>query len=196
MSKEFDISQLREDIVFKAKLRGFDLTFNTTWGTFSPREIDEGTVMLLDRIEVNENDNCLDLGCGYGPIGTTMAKLAPNGQTTLVDRDFIAVEYSNKNIQQNNITNAEALLSNGFAQIHDKKFDVVASNIPAKVGNEMLTLFLHDAYEQLNSGGRLYVVTITGLRKYMERNFKEVFGNYKKLKQGKQYTVAMAIKNR
>jgi 16S rRNA G1207 methylase RsmC len=195
MSKEFDINQLREDIVFNTTLRGFHLTFNTTWGTFSPREIDEGSVMLLDRIQVNESDDCLDLGCGYGPIGITMAKLAPNGQTTLVDRDFIAVEYSNKNIEHNNITNAKALLSNGFAQIRDKKFDIVASNIPAKVGNEMLTLFLHDAYQQMNSGGRLYVVTITGLRKYMERNFKEVFGNYKKLKQGKQYTVAMAYKD-
>lgn len=195
MSKEFDINQLRDDIVFNACLRGFNFTFNTTWGTFSPREIDEGTIMLLDRIEVNDSDHCLDLGCGYGPIGITMAKLAPNGQTTLVDRDFIAIEYSNKNIKQNNISNAEALLSNGFAQIRDKKFDVVASNIPAKVGNEMLTLFLHDAYQQLNEGGRLYVVTITGLRDYMKRNFKEVFGNYKKLKQGKQYTVAMAVKN-
>ena len=95
MSKEPDINQLRKDIVFDITLRGFDLTFNTTWGTFSPREIDEGTVMLLDRIEVNDTDNCLDLGCGYGPIGITMAKLAPEGQTTLVDRDFIAVEYSN-----------------------------------------------------------------------------------------------------
>ena len=195
MSKEFDINQLREDITFNTTLRGFDLTFNTTWGTFSPRNIDEGSIMLLDRIEVNENDDCLDLGCGYGPIGITMAKLAPNGHTTLLDRDFIAVEYSNKNIQQNNINNATALLSNGFAQIRDKKFDVIASNIPAKVGNEMLTLFLHDAYQQMNSGGRLYVVTITGLRKYMERNFKEVFGNYKKLKQGPQYTVAMARKD-
>jgi 16S rRNA G1207 methylase RsmC len=195
MSKEFDINKLREDIVFTASLRGFTLTFNTTWGTFSPREIDEGSIMLLDRIEVNETDDCLDLGCGYGPIGITMAKLAPNGQTTLVDRDFIAVEYSNKNIEQNNISNAKAILSNGFAQIRGKKFDVVASNIPAKVGNEMLTLFLNDAYEQLNPGGRLYVVTITGLRKYMERNFKEVFGNYKKIKQGKQYTVAMACKD-
>lgn len=195
MSKEFDINTLRKDINFKTCLRGFDLTFSTTWGTFSPRNIDEGSVMLLDRIEVNESDDCLDLGCGYGPIGITMAKLAPAGHTTLVDRDFIAVEYSNKNIQLNNINNATAVLSNGFAQIRDKKFDVIASNIPAKVGNEMLTLFLHDAYQQLNSGGRLYVVTITGLRKYMERNFKEIFGNYKKLKQGPQYTVAMTTKS-
>ena len=57
MSKEFDINQLRKDIVFTTQLRGFDFTFNTTWGTFSPREIDEGTVMLLDRIEINDSDH-------------------------------------------------------------------------------------------------------------------------------------------
>jgi 16S rRNA (guanine1207-N2)-methyltransferase len=38
------------------------------------------------------------------------------------------------------------------------------------------------------------VVTITGLRRFIERNFEEVFGNYKKLKQGKDYTVARACK--
>jgi inorganic pyrophosphatase len=37
-------------------------------------------------------------------------------------------------------------------------------------------------------------VTINGLRQYMKRNLNEFFGNYKKLKQGKTYTVAMAIK--
>ena len=160
----------------------------------SPRNIDEGTLMLLKYLEINETDHCLDLGCGYGPIGLTMAKLAPKGQTTLVDKDFKAVEYSNKNAELNQVNNAEALLSNGFDQIRERKFDVVVSNIPAKVGNEMLSLFLHDAYEQMNSGGKIYVVTITGLRKYIKRNFEEVFGNYKKLKQGSNYTVAMATK--
>ena len=100
MNKEFDINQMRKDISFQTSLRGFNFTFNTTWGTFSPRSIDEGSIMLLDRMDINESDNCLDLGCGYGPIGLTMAKLAPNGHTILVDRDFIAVDYSNKNAQQ------------------------------------------------------------------------------------------------
>jgi 16S rRNA G1207 methylase RsmC len=112
-----------------------------------------------------------------------------------VDKDFIAVEYSNKNAELNHITNAHALLSNGFDQIRGQRFDVIVSNIPAKVGNEMLSLFLHDALRQLNPGGKLYVVTINGLRDYIKRNFKEVFGNYKKLKQGKNYTVAAAQKN-
>ena len=50
------------------------------------------------------------------------------------------------------------------------------------------------AHKHLRSGGRLYVVTVAGLRQYVKRNFMEVFGNYKKVKQGKTYTVAMAVK--
>ncbi len=192
--KDISIDKLREDIVFNATLRGQPLTFHSTWGTFSPREVDEGSQLLLDYIEIKSNDQCLDLGCGYGPIGLTLARLAPEGHATLVDRDYMAIEYAQKNIAINKIANAEALLSNGFDRIRDRRFDVIASNLPAKVGNEMLTLFMHDARQQMNPGGRFYVVTITGLRKYIERNFKEIFGNYKKLKQGKHYTVAMAKK--
>lgn len=194
MLSDTEIKKLREDIVFSETLKGIPFVFHSTWGIFSPRNIDEGTLLLLKYLEINESDDCLDLGCGYGPIGLTMAKLAPKGKTTLVDKDFKAVEYSNKNAELNQITNAEALLSNGFDQINKRKFDVVVSNVPAKVGNEMLSLFLHDAYKQMNPGGKIYVVTITGLRKYIKRNFEEVFGNYKKLKQGSNYTVAMATK--
>lgn len=190
-----EVKKLREDIVFSETLKGIPFVFHSTWGIFSPRNIDEGTLMLLKYLDIKNDDDCLDLGCGYGPLGLTMAKLAPEGKTTLVDKDFKAVEYSNKNAELNQVNNAEALLSNGFDQIHDRKFNIIVSNIPAKVGNEMLSIFLYDAYQQLKPGGKFYVVTITGLRKYMERNFKEVFGNYKKLKQGPQYTVAVAVKN-
>ena len=189
------LSHLREDIHFDAYLAGEALRFNSTWGLFSPREIDEGTQLLLKHVKVNTTDNCLDLGCGYGPIGITLARLAPQGQTLLVDKDFIAVEYSNKNIEQNHIHNAEAILSNGFDHIDpSRRFDLVASNIPAKVGKELLTLILHDAKARLDPDGRLYVVTINGLRQFMKRYLTEIFGNYKKLKQGRQYTVAMAMK--
>jgi len=194
MLTDNEVKKLREDIVFSETLRDIPFVFHTTWGIFSPRNIDDGTLMLLKYLEISETDDCLDLGCGYGPIGLTMAKLAPKGETTLVDKDFKAIEYSNINAKLNQIKNAHALLSNGFDQIQKKKFNIVVSNIPAKVGNEMLSLFLYDAYKQMKHGGKIYVVTITGLRKYIKRNFEEVFGNYKKLKQGSNYTVAMATK--
>ncbi len=194
MLTDKEVKKLREDIVFSETLKGIPFVFHSTWGIFSPRSIDEGTVLLLKYLDINEDDDCLDLGCGYGPLGLTMAKLAPKGKTILVDKDFKAVEYSNINAELNQIKNAEALLSNGFDQIRKHKFDVIVSNIPAKVGNEMLSLFLYDAYKQMKHGGKIYVVTITGLRKYIKRNFEEVFGNYKKLKQGPNYTVAVATK--
>ncbi len=38
------------------------------------------------------------------------------------------------------------------------------------------------------------MVTVAGLRQFIRRNFEEVFGNYKKVKQGKTYTVALAAR--
>lgn len=194
MTTPKDINKLRQDISFNETLNGFPFTFHTTWGIFSPRSIDEGTLLLLKYVDVGHDNDCLDLGCGYGPLGLTLARLAPKGTTTLVDRDFKAIEYSQKNAKINKIGNVDILLSNGFEQIQGKKFDVIVSNIPAKVGNELMTLFFHDAINQLNPGGKIYVVTINGLRDYIKRVFKDIFGNYKKLKQGKNYTIAMAEK--
>lgn len=183
--------QLSEELSISAQFRGHALQFRTTWGLFSPREIDAGTELLLRYIEVDERDECLDLGCGYGPIGLTLARMAPAGRTTLVDKDFVAVEYAEKNARLNSIKNCEALLSNGFSHLGDRRFDLIASNLPAKVGRELLYCFLIDARNQLNPGGRLYVVTISGLRRFIQRAFEEVFGNYDKVKQGKDYTVAL-----
>lgn len=190
------LAELRRDIEFNAELGGRSLTVMSTWGLFSPREIDDGTRLLLEYVQQPEpTADCLDLGCGYGVIGLALATWAPQGRTLLIDKDFIAVEYANRNLQRNGIHNATAQLSNGFAQVEPgRQFDVIASNVPAKVGKELLALLLHDAHARLRPGGRLYLVTINGLRQYMKRNLTEVFGNYDKLKQGTHYTVALALR--
>ncbi|MCF6194521.1 MAG: class I SAM-dependent methyltransferase, partial [Kangiellaceae bacterium] len=162
----------------------------------SPRGIDDGTELLLKYIKIKPDDDCFDLGCGYGPIGLTLAKLAPKGETLLVDKDFMAVEYSNKNAKLNKLSNAKAILSNGFQHVDSaKRFDVIISNVPAKVGKEMMSLMLHDAHQHLKEDGKLYLVTVNGLRQYMKRNLKEIFDNYKKVKQGKAYTIHLAVKD-
>jgi len=189
------LQKLRKDITFAADLRNNQYNFVSTWGIFSPREIDAGTRLLLNLMEIHQDDNCLDLGCGYGPIGVVMASEANAGKTLLLDKDFVAVDYSSKNIERQGLGNAKAMLSNGFDAVTEAgAWNLIASNIPAKVGKEMLTIYLHDAYRLLAPGGRFYVVTINGLRQYMKRNLAEVFGNYKKLKQGASYTVALATK--
>lgn len=193
MHTKKELDGFRKDIQFTEILCDQSLTFNTTWGIFSPREVDKGTQLLLKYLEVKATDDCFDLGCGYGVIGLVMAKQAPDGKTLMVDKDFMAVEYANKNAKKNNASNATAQLSNGFQHIDpEKKFDIIASNVPAKVGKEMMSLLLNDAKQHLKPKGEIYLVTINGLRQYMKRNLKEVFGNYKKLKQGPGYTVSYA----
>lgn len=189
-----DLQRLREDIVFTETLRGVPLRFYTTWGLFSPKAVDEGSRMLLDYVQVENTDNCLDLGCGYGPLGLTLAALASEGKSVLVDKDFVAVNYSQKNAQHNGLTNTDILLSNGFDHIGDQDFQVIVSNLPAKTGKELYYLYFYDALQRMTPGARFYVVTINGLRQFVKRAFKEVFGNYKKLKEGSTYTVALAIK--
>ncbi len=190
-----ELARLRADIQFEEYLAGQRLRFTTTWGLFSPRAIDEGTRLLAEHMHLPADAECLDLGCGYGPIGLLMAHLAPRGHTLMLDKDFVAVEYAKRNARDNGLDNACASLSNGFDQVdRNRRFDVIASNVPAKVGKELLTLYLHDALLLLRPGGSLYLVTINGLRQFIKRNLLEVFGNYKKLKQGRTYTVALAHK--
>ena len=188
------LNKLRKDLVIREKLRGHDLKFNTTWGLFSPKGIDEGTRLLLEYIEIDEDADSADLGCGYGPIGLTLAKLAPNGRHTMVDKDFMAVEYSRKNAAINHLDNVDVVLSNGFDHLDQRRFNLVVSNLPAKTGKEQYYLYFYEAYARLQPGGRFYVVTINGLRQFIKKSFQEIFGNYKKLKQGRAYTVAMAVK--
>lgn len=189
-----DMAHLKQDIVFHTELRGKSLTFHSTWGIFSPREIDAGTALLLRYLTLSEQETVLDIGCGYGPIGLAIAADS-QGEVHLVDKDFVAVDYANKNAQLNGLSDAKAYLSNGLSAVpKDLQFTTVVSNIPAKVGKEMLTILLNDVQQQLAPGGQFVVVTINGLRQYMKRNFMDVFGNYEKVKQGKDYTISRCVK--
>jgi len=195
MFERNDISRLKKDIILDVELLGSKFNLHTRWGVFSPRSIDDGTILLMKYISVGESDICLDLGCGYGPIGLALARHCHKGQVHMVDKDFIAVELANYNAKNNGINNAEAYLSDAFTHVPSEvKFHQIISNIPAKVGREQLSIILYDAYEALESGGKITVVTINGLKDFIKTNFKSVFGNYKKIKQGQKYIISQAVK--
>ena len=182
------------EITFRAELRGASLAFSTTWGLFSPKGVDAGTHLLLEHLDIQEGDTCLDLGCGYGTIGITLAKCDQTLTVYMVDKDFVAVDYARKNVGQNRLQNCHVLLSNGFSHLPNIRFDLIVSNLPANVGKELLQILLTDAKHYLKPNGRLYVVTISGLREFIKRNFMIVFGNYRKVKQRRTHTVAMATR--
>ncbi len=189
------IEKLKRDIVFEAELAGRSMTFHSTWGLFSPRQIDSGTALLLKHLQVRPDEVALDIGCGYGPLGLAIAAQASQGQVHMVDKDFVAVDYANQNARINGLNHAQAYLSNGLSHVPDDvRFTTVVSNIPAKVGKELLSILLWDSHQALAPGGQMVVVTINGLRQFMKRHMQDVFGNYEKVKQGRDYTVSRAVK--
>jgi len=161
-----DVEKLRGDQIIDAELLGATLQFHSTWGLFSPRAIDDGTLLLLDHLQVASDEVALDLGCGYGPLGLAIASQCPAGQVHLVDKDFVAVDYTAANAKRNALRNTHVYLSNGFSAVPE---DLAISMVVS--------------------------VTINGLRQFVKRAFTDVFGNYKKLKQGKSYTISMATRD-
>ena len=189
------IENLKEDIVFSVALAGRTFTFHTTWGLFNPGRIDEGSRLLLEHAAFAPDSRVLDIGCGYGALGIPIAAAVPGGTVRMVDKDFVAVEYAQKNARLNKVANCEAHLSNLFSHIPaGLTFDAIVSNVPAKAERELYDILLSDAHLRLRRGGQLYVVSISGLKEFFKKNMMDVFGNYEKLKQGGTYTVARALK--
>jgi len=161
MFERKDIAKLKKDIVLDVELFGSNLKLHTRWGTFSPRDLDDGTKLLMKYFSADIDDVCLDLGCGYGPIGLALAKHCSKGEVHMVDKDFVAVDLANYNAKLNNIVNAKAYLSDAFLQVpSDIKFNQIVSNIPAKVGREQLSIILYDALDALKPGGVITVLQL------------------------------------
>ena len=84
-----EIDKHKQDIVFETTLCGRRLVLHSTWGLFSPREVDEGSRLLVRRLELAADQSTLELGCGYGAIGLVVASLCPAGRVHMVDKDYV-----------------------------------------------------------------------------------------------------------
>lgn len=140
----------------------FDIA-NTLFSTF---DLDHGTDILIRAIVLSSPKSILDIGCGYGPLGIMLAKVNPQADVMMVDRDLLAVRYTGINIKKNNVSNVTVLGSLGMEQLGDRMFDLIVSNIPAKIGDEAITQeFILDPYEHLNPGGEYWFVIVNALNR-------------------------------
>ena len=143
---------------FKIKMGNHDFIFKTDNGVFSKGELDFGTNLLIKNVlEQNISGEVLDLGCGYGPIGITLSKIL-KCDVTMIDVNKRAVHLTKMNIKDNNVNNCEALVSEGYSDIGDKKFDYIVSNPPIRVGKKILYDLLINAKDHLKENGKMFIV--------------------------------------
>ncbi|HYH01753.1 MAG TPA: methyltransferase, partial [Bacillota bacterium] len=93
-----------EAIEFDVKLRGITLKLHSDSGVFSKNRVDNGTKLLVESLRLApEWQKVLDLGCGYGPIGLTVAKLLPQAIIYMSDINERAVALAQTNAAMNQI---------------------------------------------------------------------------------------------
>lgn len=178
-----------------------EIVLHSRHGLFSARALDDGSALLLRELErLPAPAQVLDLGCGYGAIGLTLATRWPEAQIDMVDTDVRAVEAATENIARNHLANANVILSDGIRELDRPLigYDLVVSNLPAQAGNDALDQLLLDAHDALTDDGALAVVAVNGLRKYLQRRLADIFGpkQVAKIRQGSRHTVLEAAKLR
>ena len=166
------------DVYFKKEIvysfKGLRFRFDIAETLFSTFAIDHGTDILIRAIETYSPKSILDIGCGYGPLGTILAKTNPEANVVMVDRDLLAVKYTKINITKNEVTNAEAFGSLGVEEVKKRKFDLIVSNIPAKIGDKAIAQeFILEPYNLLNPGREYWIVVVSALNRLIPKACSE-----------------------
>ena len=151
---------------------GKKLLFKVSQSLFSSNDIDLGTRHLLQSLSSEVFDSCnkvLDLGCGYGPIGISLKSVYEPGVVHMVDRDVLALDFSKQNVDLNGLRGIKVYGSLGYDDVLETNFDLIVSNIPAKVGEPVLSYILEDAKYYLKPRGRVAIVIINEIGDYVTK---------------------------
>ena len=181
-----DIHELRVDLL------GEKMTFLTDAGVFSKKMVDFGSQLLLKCLEVNQGETVLDVGCGYGPLGLSLAK-AYGVQATMVDINNRALDLARQNAERNKVE-ATIFQSNIYEQV-EGYFDHVISNPPIRAGKQVVHEIIEKSKGVLKIGGDLTIV----IQKKQgapsaKSKMEDVFGNCDVVKKDKGYYILRSVK--
>ena len=152
---------------------------------FSPKGVDKGTRFLLSKVQVTEKDKVLDLGCGYGVVGITIAKQIGGEHVVMSDVSEEALLLTDANLKLNKLEQVRVVKSNGLKEISDRDFTLILSNPPYHADFSVAKAFIEDGYKRLVFGGKLLMVTKR--LPWYQNKLTSVFGGVKVFEQDGYY---------
>ena len=163
-------------------------------GVFSKSRVDEGSFAFLKvLLPLGLSGKILDLGCGYGTIGLTIAMASPEASITLADINTRALALCEKNAQELGLSQRVTILQSDIYEKIEGHFDSIVVNPPIRAGKRVTYAMYEGAKQRLIDGGSLFIVIrkaqgAPSASKYIE----ELFGNITLLKRDKGYYIYQA----
>lgn len=185
---ESDLAPLRESLKKRGEGVPLQHLLGTVWfhqnefrtdaRALIPRPETEELVELLLKLELPESARVLDLGCGSGVLGLSLAAARPGWHVTLADISTEALELTRENAAKLELKNVSFVESDLFSAL-EGPFDLIAANLPYVPETERATLtrevrhdpelalfggpdgldvirrFIPQAFEKLGAGGSI-----------------------------------------
>ncbi len=152
--------------------------FKTDARALIPRPETEELAEWILKWELPENQQILDMGCGSGVLGLSLAAARPGWQATLADVSPDALSLARENAAALEISNTDFIQSDLFSAI-EIEFDGIVANLPyvpeadratltrevmhdpalalfsGPDGLDLIRRFIPEAFHRLNPGGWL-----------------------------------------
>lgn len=145
-----EVQQGAFDVLLQRRLRGepvahllgerefFGLSFKITPATLIPRPETELLVELaLQRLPQGATCRVLDLGTGSGAIALSIANNRRDAEVVAVDASQEALVIAAENARKLKIENARFIHSDWFSALGDERFDMIVSNPPYIVADDI-----------------------------------------------------------
>ncbi len=198
MGHYFDENPEANSLIREISFSLFDksYTYYTDNGVFSKSKIDEGSYIFLKvLLPLNLTGRILDLGCGYGPIGLTIAQNSKEARVDLADINSRALALASRSSERLNLNKRVTILHSDIYEKIEGPYDSIVVNPPIRAGKVVTYSMYSGAYQRLIDGGSLYIVIrkkqgAESAFKYLET----VFENVSVLHKEKGYWIIKATK--
>ena len=175
---------------------GVDFSLESDNGIFSKNELDKGSELLIKTLlPLNLGESVLDLGCGIGVIGLTLAYFHPGLNVCCTDVNTRASSLCDANAKSLKLSQKVTVLQSDIYTKVEGRFDSIVSNPPIRAGKKVTYEIYRGALEHLNDSGSLYIVIrkqqgALSVKSYLE----QLFGNVTVLAREKGYYILQARK--
>ena len=180
------------------EVNGLTMNLLTDNGVFSKNKVDEGSLAFLKvLLPLELGNNILDLGCGYGTIGLTLAIAKKQARVTLADINARALNMCKRNADALDLSQRVTILQSDIYEKIEGPYDSIVVNPPIRAGKKVTYRMYEEAKQYLIDGGSLYIVIrkaqgAESASKYIET----IFGNVTLLKREKGYYIYRATKSK